>query len=132
MRADEIARALGGGRKCGAGYLARCPAHADRTPSLSLRDAEEELVSVQFHAGCTQQEVIDALRARGLWERRRHPDGGFSEQTTRRAQPPSAPENETQRYERAMRIWEATRPIQGTLGETYLRSRGLTIASDRL
>ena len=39
MRAEAIAKALGG-RRCGSGWAARCPAHDDRTPSLSIRDAE--------------------------------------------------------------------------------------------
>jgi hypothetical protein len=37
MVAAEIARALGGARRNGEGWVARCPAHDDRNPSLSLR-----------------------------------------------------------------------------------------------
>jgi hypothetical protein len=37
MRAEFIARALGG-RRSGAGWVARCPAHPDDTPSMSVRD----------------------------------------------------------------------------------------------
>jgi len=36
MTAEAIAKALGG-RKAGGGWTARCPAHDDRTPSLSIR-----------------------------------------------------------------------------------------------
>ena len=39
MTAETIAKALGG-RKAGGGWMARCPAHDDRKPSLSIRDAE--------------------------------------------------------------------------------------------
>jgi len=39
MNAETIARALGG-RKVGAGWTARCPAHDDWNPSLSIRDVE--------------------------------------------------------------------------------------------
>ena len=38
MTAEAIAKALGG-RKAGGGWTARCPAHDDRTPSLSIQDA---------------------------------------------------------------------------------------------
>ena len=38
MTAEAIAKALGG-RKASGGWTARCPAHDDRTPSLSIRDA---------------------------------------------------------------------------------------------
>ena len=39
MKAETIAKALGG-RKAGGGWMARCPAHDDREPSLSITDAE--------------------------------------------------------------------------------------------
>ena len=39
MTAETIVRALGG-RKAGLGWMARCPAHDDREPSLSIREAD--------------------------------------------------------------------------------------------
>ena len=66
MTAETIAKALGG-RKAGGGWTARCPAHDDRTPSLSIRDADDGKVLVRCHAGCDQERVIAALRSRGLW-----------------------------------------------------------------
>ena len=65
MNAEFIANALHG-RRSGRGYAARCPAHDDRTPSLSLRDAEDGRVLVHCFSGCEQAAVIAALRARGL------------------------------------------------------------------
>jgi hypothetical protein len=47
--------------------MARCPAHEDRNPSLSIREVEGKVL-LHCHAGCSQQDVIDALKARGLWE----------------------------------------------------------------
>ena len=66
MNAETIAKALGG-RKAGGGWMARCPAHDDREPSLSIRDADDGKVLVRCHAGCDQEQVIAALRSRGLW-----------------------------------------------------------------
>ena len=66
MTAETIAKALGG-RKAGGGWMARCPAHDDREPSLSIRDADDGKVLVRCHAGCDQERVIAALRSRGLW-----------------------------------------------------------------
>ncbi len=60
MTAEAIVRALGGRHG-----MCRCPAHEDRSPSLSVR--ERGKVLVRCHAGCSQTEVIAALRARGLW-----------------------------------------------------------------
>jgi putative DNA primase/helicase len=73
MNAADLARELGG-RKSGAGWVARCPAHEDRNPSLSIRDADGHIL-VHCHAGCTQAALIGALKGHDLWpkpeERRR-------------------------------------------------------------
>ena len=66
MTAAMIAKALGG-RKAGATWTARCPAHDDREPSLSIADGDEGKVLVRCHAGCEQHRVIAVLRARGIW-----------------------------------------------------------------
>jgi hypothetical protein len=68
MTAREIATSLHW-RKSGSGYIARCPSHKDRTPSLSLRD-RDGVTLVHCHAGCAQADVIAALRRRGLWPMR--------------------------------------------------------------
>jgi hypothetical protein len=59
MTAEVIAKALGG-RKVGGGWMARCPAHNDRGPSLSIIDAQGGKVLVRCHAGCEQADVIAA------------------------------------------------------------------------
>ena len=48
-------------------FMARCPAHADKTPSLHVTGTGDAIL-VHCHAGCTQEAVIDALRSMGLWE----------------------------------------------------------------
>jgi hypothetical protein len=57
-------------RRTGAGWIARCPAHEDKTPSLSIREGRTREVVLHCHAGCPQDAVIEALRARGLWPER--------------------------------------------------------------
>ena len=68
MTAAKIAEHLRG-RKSGNAWLARCPAHDDKDPSLSLRDVDGKVL-VHCHAGCGQDAVIKALDARGLWSQR--------------------------------------------------------------
>jgi DNA primase len=68
MSADSIARALKA-RRSGAGWMAKCPAHDDNNPSLSIRDADGKVL-LHCHAGCGQREVIEALKAKGLWPER--------------------------------------------------------------
>jgi hypothetical protein len=46
----------------GAGrWLARCPAHADKSPSLSIREPEPGLVLVHCFAGCAVGDVVAAV-----------------------------------------------------------------------
>lgn len=65
ITAEELARKLGGYRS-GRGWIARCPAHDDHSPSLSIRDAANKIL-VNCRAGCSQTDVIAALKVRGLW-----------------------------------------------------------------
>ena len=64
--ATEIVRVLGG-HKLSKGWMAHCPAHEDRTPSLSIDETRDGKILVHCHAGCTQNSVIDALKDSGLW-----------------------------------------------------------------
>ncbi len=47
-------------------FSACCPAHDDHNPSLSVTDIGGKILLKCF-AGCTQDEVIGALRDLGLW-----------------------------------------------------------------
>lgn len=65
--AERIARALGGARRSGNGWLCLCPAHDDHNPSLSVTDGDDGKVLVYCHGGCSQEAVIGELRHQGLW-----------------------------------------------------------------
>ena len=54
-------------------YFACCPAHDDKHPSLSITDAKGKVL-VHCFSGCTQTDVIDALRSQGLWHADSKPD----------------------------------------------------------
>ena len=64
MNAAAIAAALGG-QQVGSGWTARCPAHDDHEPSLSISEDAKGKVLVRCHAGCGQSQVLSALRAKG-------------------------------------------------------------------
>ena len=64
--AGEIAHALGGAKREGAGFRCRCPAHDDHDPSLSITEKNGKVLFV-CRAGCDQGAVLDALRACGVW-----------------------------------------------------------------
>lgn len=52
---------LGVLRKTGANWLAKCPAHADDKPSLSITEGADGRVLMHCHAGCTPDAIIAAL-----------------------------------------------------------------------
>jgi hypothetical protein len=115
LSADEIARALGGKRH-GAYWIARCPAHDDRSPSLSIRQGDIGPL-VKCHAGCDQRDVIAALRHLGLW-----PDRG--EKADWKPPPKKDRKPEPDNRASAQAIWrESVSPLD-TPVEVYLASRG--------
>lgn len=122
MVAEAIAKTLGG-RKAGAGWTARCPAHDDRTPSLSLTDTQGGKVLVRCHAGCEQERVIAALRGRGLWGE----SGPRSSPWTAHRKPVEREPDcdDAKRTERALAIWQLSKPSPETPVAAYLASRGL-------
>jgi hypothetical protein len=123
MKAETIAKALGG-RKAGGGWIACCPTHDDREPSLSIRDANDGKVLVRCHAGCEQGQVIAALRLCGLWDEKGTCQRRFTH-PGRRSASNHQPNRDTRRSDVALTIWQAAMPADGTLVETYLISRSL-------
>jgi putative DNA primase/helicase len=123
MNAETIAKALGG-HKAGAAWMACCPAHEDREPSLSITNARGGKVLVCCHAGCDQRDVIAALRSRAAWETAGRQEGRFP-RTVHRRLPDDPDPDALKRTEAALAIWQSAVPADGTPVETYLRSRGL-------
>lgn len=66
MNFDALTHALEA-RRSGSAWMARCPAHEDSNPSLSIREVDGKIL-LHCHGGCRQGAVIDALKARGLWD----------------------------------------------------------------
>lgn len=61
---EPVARVLSrvqGAKPNGRGWMARCPAHDDRTPSLSIAQGDDGRVLLKCHAGCTHRAIVDAL-----------------------------------------------------------------------
>lgn len=62
MNLDAILSRLHKVRKTGPqNWLACCPAHDDRNPSMTLRDAGDGRVLANCHAGCTFDEIVGAV-----------------------------------------------------------------------
>ena len=61
MRLELVLARLEGVKRSGAGWMARCPAHEDRDPSLSINERDGTIL-VHCQAGCSQEDVIAAMR----------------------------------------------------------------------
>ncbi len=123
--AADLAAALNG-RRAGRGWMGRCPAHNDRTPSLSIAEGRDGRPLLFCFAGCEWPDIRDALRARGLWS-----DGGD------RAVPHSNPTiliswhadrdgDHRKQSDVARRLWAGGHPVtdRDPAGR-FLASRGL-------
>jgi len=59
---DRILERLDGVRDTGQGrWIAQCPSHADKSPSLSIRETDEGTVLVHCFAGCGAGDVMAAV-----------------------------------------------------------------------
>jgi hypothetical protein len=121
--AREIVIGLGG-RWVRSGGTVRCPAHEDRSPSLSVSQTRDGRPLVFCHAGCSQRDVIDALRARNLWTGEARPDPSYPGRVTL-PHDGIVQSDDRERMDKARSIWDAAHPIGGTLGEAYLLSRAI-------
>lgn len=120
-RARQIVKALGGhwSRKSG---MCRCPAHDDKTPSLSVGVAQSAIL---FHcfAGCTSEEVLAGFKRHGI--RPRDLFDGKGSVVVPAAKPFRPDAN-------ALRLWHQTVPLVRTLGDQYLTKRSISLRSSEL
>lgn len=42
-------------------WLARCPAHADKSPSLAIKETEDGKILIHCFSGCSSSEVVGAI-----------------------------------------------------------------------
>ena len=106
-----------GGRWCGNYSMARCPAHNDKNPSLSICDGENELI-VKCHAGCNWRDVKDQLRKLDLL------DFFLPGQPPQARRPrPHQEEEDGKKTEVALRLWDSSVPLRDTLAWRYFVER---------
>jgi hypothetical protein len=63
MNLEAVLERLKCARRSGDGWIARCPAHEDRNPSLSICERDRKIL-LYCHAGCTVNAVCDAIGIR--------------------------------------------------------------------
>src|SRR5580658_7579428 len=94
-----------------------CPAHPDKKASLSARALPDGRFLFHCFAGCSYREIVTAFA-------KQSPSQVFNPAPTKAGLEERDP---TKRSEVACRIWRESRPARGTLAETYLRSRAISI-----
>jgi hypothetical protein len=94
--------------------MCRCPAHDDRSPSLSLRQGDRALL-VHCYAGCSNADVLRVLGRVIL----------SAEHVAPRW-------NDGARSANVDRLWGEGLEVRASLAETYLQLRGLNITSPDL
>ncbi|AUX69558.1 virulence protein [Porphyrobacter sp. HT-58-2] len=99
-----------------------CPAHDDRTPSLSVTLGRKAIL---FHcfAGCSNGDVMAALQRRGVRSRNLFDGSGSVEFQPKKILPFSP---------NARRLWQSATAITGSPAERYLTERGVMSASNQL
>ena len=117
----RLVERLGGRWTAAGGGTCRCPAHEDRSPSLSVRVGQSRLLFRCF-AGCDPADILRACIADRLLGPGRAQAFEDSAASARR----------DHGRESARRIWSTARPVAGTLAERYLERRGLRTGSPEL
>jgi hypothetical protein len=115
--AEQITRQLRG-QWHGSYGSARCPAHDDHHPSLSLADGEGGRILLKCHRGCSYAAIRAALnlpdtpRPQG-----RHAAMSRTNQTTA---------HNEKRARQARSLWESAQSLRHSPAEWYLMRRGIT------
>jgi putative DNA primase/helicase len=116
-----------GARRSGRGWVARCPAHDDERPSLSIGIGNDGRVLLHCFAGCAPSAVRDAVqKGHGI-----NIGDHSTPQDAKQLQ--ARPTDDKSRTAQALKIWAASKWPSGTGVETYLKARGIELLpSDRL
>lgn len=62
MSVDNLLQHLAKVKRTGDGrWLACCPAHADKSPSLSIRETDTGAILLHCFSGCTAHEIVSAV-----------------------------------------------------------------------
>lgn len=105
-------------------YLARCPFHADKTPSLAIDDNKGLWRchgcgaggdSITFVMKANRLTFIEAAQLLA----------GYAGMTVEHAAPEKSQDDDRHRVEAAGRIWREARDAAGTPVDAYLRRRGI-------
>jgi putative DNA primase/helicase len=102
------------------GYTGRCPSCQYET-GFSVVDKDGKTLFHCHAGGCSQREIIQALREYGLWEDTSPTRVEFPNDLPDFQSPPMPKANSAAA---AREMWDRAKPAAGTVVATYLRARG--------
>lgn len=73
---EKILDRLDGVRKSGNGYIAKCSAHHDKSPSLKVTELSDGRILIHCFAGCSPHDILNSI---GLTFDDLFPDGQLGE-----------------------------------------------------
>ena len=120
-QAADLVKRLGG-KWSSNGAMCHCPAHDDRSPSLSVRVGEKAMLFKCF-AGC---DTIDVIRAIRRLDRNIPLNGATAFSTSHTSLSPAW------LLQRALGLWDGALPLVGTPAEQYLRRRSIILSPSAL
>lgn len=88
MTLEAFLDMLDGVGRSAAGHSAKCPAHEDRNPSLSVSQGDDGRILLNCHAGCTSTEIVESLglQMSDLFPETGHPRTGKTQSPSRSTQ----------------------------------------------
>ena len=131
---EKVLARLEGVKRVGRGWVARCPAHPDRNPSLSVGVGADGRVLLKCFAGCDLHAILDAigLEVRDLfpgepdrWRWSRAP-----KLPVPRREPLPKPDEELRR--KLEGLWSKGIPLDrpgAKVGRRYLQTRGIKLGA---
>ena len=111
---QDIATALGGASPSGDGYSCLCPAHDDKTPSLSIGLGDQNQLLLYCHGGCSFERILTALQEKGLLPQ--------AKKDRSQHQIP-VNDNRVPNLSYVRQFWHQAIPVEGTPAYLYLRNR---------
>lgn len=111
---QAIATALGGASPSGDGYSCLCPAHDDKTPSLSIGLGDQKQLLLYCHGGCSFDRILTALQEKGLLPQAKKDRSQHKKPVN---------DNRAPDLSYVRHLWHQAIPVAGTPAHVYLRNR---------
>ncbi len=108
--------------RAGRTFTGACPS-CGYASGFSVEEKNHRILVCCHAGGCSQGDVISALRSLGLWTGEN--DDEWRPPPSRQTRKPA--DDIAAKIARAQAIWHKTDPAPGTLVETYLRARGINL-----